>query len=78
MVTLFLWLLKALENVVIADALISWFAQNKDTFPRSITSQIADPLCAPFRALALGGLDLSPMPAILMLQVIHNMIARGI
>ena len=77
MVTLFLWLLKALENVVIADALISWFA-HKDTFPRSITSQIADPLCAPFRALALGGLDLSPMPAILMLQVIHNMIARGI
>lgn len=77
MVTLFLWLLKALENVVIADALISWFPR-KDTFPRSITSQIADPLCAPFRALALGGLDLSPMPAILMLQVIHNMIARGI
>ena len=77
MVPLFLWLLKALENVVIADALISWFAP-KDTFPRSITSQIADPLCAPFRALALGGLDLSPMPAILMLQVIHNMIARGI
>ena len=77
MVTLFLWLLKALENVVIADALISWFA-NKDTFPRSITSQIADPLCSPFRALSLGGLDLSPMPAILMLQVIHNMIARCI
>jgi YggT family protein len=82
MVELFLWLLQALEYVVIADALISWFAPSKDSFPRSITSQIADPLCAPFRALVgperLGGLDLSPIAVILTLQVMHNMIARGI
>jgi YggT family protein len=82
MVELFLWLLQALEYVVIADALISWFAPSKDSFPRSITSQIADPLCAPFRALVgperLGGLDLSPIAVILTLQVMHNMIARGV
>ncbi|HKP64657.1 MAG TPA: YggT family protein [Polyangiales bacterium] len=82
MVELFLRLLQALEWVVIADALLSWFVPNKDSFPRSITSQIADPLCAPFRALVgpdrLGGLDLSPIAVILTLQVMHNMIARGI
>ena len=82
MVELFLRLLQALEYIVIADALFSWFAPNKDSFPRSITSQIADPLCAPFRALVgperLGGLDLSPIAVILTLQVMHNMIARGI
>jgi YggT family protein len=82
MVELFLRLLQALEYVVIADALLSWFVPNKDSFPRSITSQIADPLCAPFRALVgperLGGLDLSPIAVILTLQVMHNMIARGI
>jgi uncharacterized protein YggT (Ycf19 family) len=82
MVELFLRLLQALEWVVIADALLTWFVPNKDSFPRSITSQIADPLCAPFRALVgperLGGLDLSPIAVILTLQVMHNMIARGI
>jgi YggT family protein len=82
MAELFLRLLQALEWVVIADALLSWFVPNKESFPRSITSQIADPLCAPFRALVgperLGGLDLSPIAVILTLQVMHNMIARGI
>jgi len=82
MVELFLRLLQALEWVVIADALLTWFLPNKESFPRSITSQIADPLCAPFRALVgperLGGLDLSPIAVILTLQVMHNMIARGI
>ena len=81
MVELFLWLLQALEYIVIGDALLSWFVPNKESFPRSITSQIADPLCAPFRALVgperLGGLDLSPIAVILTLQVMHNMIARG-
>ena len=81
MVELFLRLLQALEYVVIADALLSWFVPSKDSFPRSITSQIAEPLCAPFRALVgpdrLGGLDLSPIAVILTLQVMHNMIARG-
>lgn len=82
LVDLFLKLLKVLEFVVIADALLSWFAPNKETFPRSLTSQIADPLCAPFRALVgperLGGMDLSPIAVIITLQVMGNMIARAI
>ncbi|HKU42030.1 MAG TPA: YggT family protein [Polyangiales bacterium] len=81
LVGLFLLLLKALEFVVIADALLSWFAPNKESFPRSLTSQIADPLCAPFRALVgperLGGMDLSPIAVILLLQVMGNVIARS-
>jgi YggT family protein len=82
MVELFLLLLKALEFVVIADALLSWLVPNKENFPRSLTSQIADPLCAPFRALVgperLGGMDLSPIAVIILLQVMGSMIARSI
>ena len=81
-VELFLILLKALEFVVIADALLSWFVPSKESFPRSLTSQIADPLCAPFRALVgperLGGMDLSPIAVIILLQVMGSMIARSI
>lgn len=82
MVELFLYLLQALEWIVIADALCSWFVPNKESFPRSITSQISDPLCAPFRALVgperLGGMDLSPIAVIIVLQVMGSMIARAI
>jgi YggT family protein len=80
MVEIFLYLLKALEFVVIADSLLSWFVPSKESFPRSLTSQIADPLCAPFRALVgpdrLGGMDLSPIAVIILLQVMGNMIAQ--
>jgi uncharacterized protein YggT (Ycf19 family) len=82
MVELFLLLLKALEFVVIADSLLSWLVPNKESFPRSLTSQLADPLCAPFRALVgperLGGMDLSPIFVIIVLQLAGSAITRGI
>jgi YggT family protein len=82
MVELFLILLKALEFVVIADALLSWFVPSKEKFPRSLTSQVSDPLCAPFRWLVgperLGGMDLSPIAVIITLQVMGSMIAGAI
>jgi YggT family protein len=82
MVELFLYLLQALEFVVIADSLLSWLVPNRETFPRSLTAAIADPLCAPFRALVgperLGGMDLSPIAVIVLLQVMRSMITRAI
>jgi len=75
-VVLFLTLLRLLEFIVLADALFSWFAPGKDQFPRSITSQIADPLCAPFRKLVgperTGGVDFSPVAVMLALDLMRN------
>lgn len=81
MVDLFLTLLRVLEFVVLADALLSWVAPNKESFPRSLTSQLADPLCAPFRLLVgperTGGMDLSPIAVMIALQVMRMLIARA-
>lgn len=80
-VDLFLILLRVLEFVVLADALLSWVAPNKESFPRSLTSQLADPLCAPFRALVgpdrMGGMDLSPIVVMILLQVMRTLIGRA-
>jgi YggT family protein len=80
-VDLFITLLRVLEYTILADALLSWFVPDKTQFPRSITSQIADPLCAPFRKLIgperTGGLDLSPIATLILLQVMRNMLTRS-
>jgi YggT family protein len=80
LVGLFINLLQMLEYVIIGDALLSWVVPDKTQFPRSLTSQIADPLCAPFRKLIgpdrLGGLDLSPVATLILLQVMRSML-RG-
>lgn len=77
---LFITLLRVLEWTIIADALLSWVAPNKEQFPRTITSQIADPLCAPFRKVIgperMGGMDLSPVAALILLQVMQGLLTR--
>jgi YggT family protein len=76
MAVLFITQRHVIEYTLIADALLSWFVPNKEQFPRSVTSQIADPLCAPFRSLIgperTGGFDLSPIVALILLQVMRN------
>jgi uncharacterized protein YggT (Ycf19 family) len=73
---LFVTLLQVLEIVLIADAVLSWVLPNKEQFPRSITSQIADPLCAPFRRLLggdrMGGFDFSPLVVLIVLQLMRR------
>jgi YggT family protein len=77
---LFITLLYVLELTIIFDALLSWVFPNKEQFPRSLTSQIADPLCAPFRKLIgperMGGFDLSPLAALILLQVMRGLLTR--
>jgi YggT family protein len=79
-VALFITLLRVLEYTILADVLLSWIVPEKEQFPRSITSQIADPLCAPFRKLIgperTGGLDLSPVATLILLQVMRSLITR--
>jgi YggT family protein len=77
-VSVFITLLRVLEYSILADALLSWVAPDRDQFPRSVTSQIADPLCAPFRKLIgperTGGMDLSPLVTMILLQVMQKML----
>jgi YggT family protein len=81
-VGLFITLLRVLEYTIFADALLSWVLPNKEEFPRSVTSQIADPLCAPFRKLIsperTGGMDLSPIATMIALQVMSSLLARSL
>jgi uncharacterized protein YggT (Ycf19 family) len=82
MAALFITLLRVLEYTILADALLSWVFPNKETFPRSVTSQIADPLCAPFRKLIgpdrMGGMDLSPIAAMITLQLMSSLLTRSL
>ena len=80
-VGLFITLLRVLEYTILADALLSWVLPNKEEFPRSVTSQIADPLCAPFRKLIsperTGGMDLSPIATMIALQLMSSLLTRS-
>ena len=64
--------------IIIIRILLSWFP-NINWFdpPFSIVSQLTDPYLNLFRSVIppLGGLDLSPMLAILVLQVLSSTIA---
>ncbi|GAB4340236.1 MAG: hypothetical protein Fur0042_00790 [Cyanophyceae cyanobacterium] len=64
--------------IIIIRILLSWFP-NINWFdpPFSIVSQLTDPYLNLFRSVIppLGGLDLSPMLAILVLQVLSSAIA---
>jgi uncharacterized protein YggT (Ycf19 family) len=79
---LFVTLLQVLEIVLIADAVLSWVVPSTEQFPRSITSQIADPLCAPFRKLLggdrMGGFDFSPVVVLVVLQIMRGMLTSAL
>jgi YggT family protein len=76
MVGLVIQILHILSLIVIADALLSWVSPNPDVPPRSITGMIANPLSAPVRAILspkmTGGIDLSPIVVILILNGIQK------
>jgi YggT family protein len=76
MVGLVIQILHILSLIVIADALLSWVSPNPDVPPRSITGMIATPLSAPVRAILspkmTGGVDLSPIVVILILNGIQK------
>jgi YggT family protein len=73
------WLLFALKALIIVDFVLSWIMP-PDKFPRSLTTQITDPLYAPIRAILrperMGGLDLSPMVILLLVQAMESMMRK--
>ena len=64
--------LKILSILVIAEAILSW-VQSAHQSPRRELSRITNPLYAPIRALIppgrLGGLDISPLIVLLLIQL---------
>jgi uncharacterized protein YggT (Ycf19 family) len=78
MLGLFLLLLNGLQLVVFADVILSWIMHDDTKFPRNITTQITQPLYAPFRAIlspqVTGGFDLSPIFVILILRAMQSML----
>jgi len=70
-----LFVINAIQMIVIVDVLFSWFVK-PEQFPRNITGQLTNPLYGPIRKLmgstAAGGLDWAP----LILLVSLNLIAR--
>jgi YggT family protein len=81
MVGLVIQILHILSLIVIADALLSWVSPNPDVPPRSITGMIANPLSAPVRAILspkmTGGIDLSPIVVILILNGIQKALVEA-
>ena len=67
-----LWVLRILSILVIAEAILSW-VQATHQSPRRELSRITNPLYAPIRALIppgrLGGLDISPLIVLLLIQL---------
>ena len=81
MMSLLLLILTALKWLIIVDALLSW-TMPPDRFPRSLTSQITDPLYAPIRAVLkperMGGLDLSPIVVFALIWVMEHMLRSAV
>ena len=67
-----LWVLRILSILVIAEAILSW-VQPMSQSPRRELSRITNPLYAPIRSLIppgrLGGLDISPLIVLLLIQL---------
>lgn len=75
------FLLNGLAYIVLADALLSWIVPHADQFPRNITGPIVAPIYRPIRALIAPeriGIDLSPLIAIVGLQLLARALAGGL
>ena len=70
------WLLTALIWLLLADCILSWFPGLRFSAIAGLVRTITTPLLHPFRALVptLGGLDFSPMLAILLLSFLQRLL----
>lgn len=74
------FLCEAIAMIVLVDALSSWVVKDPNAFPRSITGPITRPLYAPIRAILkpekMGGIDLSPLIVIVVLNGLAGALPR--
>ena len=80
MLPLLLTIVTGIKWLILIDAILSW-VMPADRFPRSVTTQLTDPLYAPFRAVLKpersGGFDMSPLIVLMILFFLESMIARS-
>jgi YggT family protein len=67
-----------LTFAIIGRALISWIDPSMQTPVGRMLRQITEPLIAPIRQVVptLGMFDISPIVALLLLQVVRNLVMR--
>jgi len=79
--SILMFAIMALKWTILIDVLLSWLMP-PDKFPRSITTQVTQPLYAPIRAVLrpdkTGGLDFSPLLILLLLHFMENMLHKSL
>lgn len=80
MLGLLLMIVTGIKWLIFADAILSWMMP-PDKFPRSLTTQLTDPLYAPIRAVlkpqSSGGIDFSPMIMLFAMFLLESMIVHS-
>lgn len=73
-------LFTVLVFAIIGRALLSWFRPSPGNRLVIILDEITEPILAPIRRLLpmMGGLDLSPLIAIIALQFIRNLLLQAV
>ena len=73
-------LFQALYVIIFIRILLTWFPQiNWYNQPFAFLKQVSDPILLPFRAIIppFGGLDFSPIVALLFLSIIQEVFVRA-
>lgn len=82
MLSIIAFILSALKILIFIDVVLSWVMPDSTRFPRNITTQITDPLYAPIRTVLrperMGGLDISPLIILVLIQVMESMLMKAV
>jgi YggT family protein len=76
-----LWFISVYSTLLFIRVALSWFPNiNWYNQPFNALAQLTDPYLDLFRSLIppLGGMDLSPMLALIVLQVVGQVLAQGL
>jgi len=70
------FLARALNLAILARVLLSWIPIDRDSRVIQILYEITEPIMGPIRRVMpnLGGLDISPMIALILVQVIERVL----
>jgi len=73
-------LFEILTFAVFARVLLSWFPMNPENPIVVILNEVTDPILRPLRRIVppLGMLDLTPIVALVLLQVIQNLLVNAL
>ncbi len=78
MIAIIFWLLNALVIAIIVRSLLSWVDPRGENVVSRVLFQVTEPVLAPIRNLmgggGFGGFDLAPIVAILLIQVVSQVL----